>query len=70
VPPVPTWTRGHRRTRRGPGVIAWWLVPLSLLPMVAFGVLRGVVGSILAVACYAPNFLVGARLVQRARLAA
>jgi hypothetical protein len=52
------------------GVISWWLVPLSLLPMVAFGVVGGVVGIILAVACYAPNFVTGARLVQRSRLAA
>ena len=52
------------------GVISWWLVPVSLLPMVAFGVLGGVIGIVLAIACYAPNFLVGARLVQRGRLAA
>ncbi len=51
------------------GVISWWLVPLSLLPMIAFGVVGGVVGLVLATACYAPNFLVGARLVQRGRLA-
>ena len=51
------------------GVISWWLVPLSLLPMVAFGVLGGVLGIVLAIACYAPNFVVGARLVQRGRLA-
>ena len=50
------------------GVISWWLVPLSLLPMVAFGVLGGVAGIVLAVACYAPNFLVGTRLIQRGRL--
>jgi len=52
------------------GVISWWLVPLSLLPMIAFGVLGGAVGIVLAIACYAPNFVVGARLVQRGRLAA
>jgi hypothetical protein len=52
------------------GVISWWLVPLSLLPMVAFGVISGPVGIALAVACYAPSYVVGARLVQRARLAA
>ena len=51
------------------GVITWWLVPLSLLTMIAFGVVGGVVGLVLAAACYAPNFLVGARLVQRGRLA-
>ena len=28
------------------GVISWWLVPLSLLPMVAFGDLGGVVGPV------------------------
>lgn len=52
------------------GVMSWWLVPLSLLPMVAFGVVGGPLGIALAVACYAPSFVVGARLVQRARLAA
>lgn len=50
------------------GVISWWLVPLSLLPMVAFGVLGGVLGIALAVACYAPSYVVGWRLVQRARM--
>jgi len=52
------------------GVISWWLVPLSLLPIVAFGVVGGPLGIALAVACYAPSYVVGARLVQRARLAA
>lgn len=51
------------------GVMSWWLVPLSLLPMVAFGVVGGPVGMALAVLCYAPNFLVAWRLVQRGRLA-
>ena len=51
------------------GVISWWLVPLSLLPMVAFGVIGGPLGIALAVACYAPSYVVGVRLVQRARLA-
>lgn len=51
------------------GVLSWWLVPLSLLPMVAFGVIGGPVGIALAVACYAPSYVVGVRLVQRARLA-
>ena len=50
------------------GVISWWLVPLSLLPMVAFGVLGGTLGIALAVVLYAPSYLVGLRLVQRARL--
>ena len=50
------------------GVISWWLVPLSLLPMIAFGTVGGAVGLVLALACYAPNFLVGTRLVQRGRL--
>ncbi len=52
------------------GVISWWLVPLSLLPMVAFGVVGGPLGIVLALACYAPSYVVGVRLVQRARLAA
>jgi len=51
------------------GVISWWLVPLSLLPMVAFGVLGGVLGIALAVVLYAPSYVVGLRLVQRTRLA-
>jgi len=51
------------------GVISWWLVPVSLLPMVAFGVIGGVVGIVVAVACYAPNFLVAQRILQRSRLA-
>jgi hypothetical protein len=50
------------------GVISWWLVPLSLLPMIAFGVVGGPIGIALALACYAPNFVVGARLFQRGRL--
>ncbi len=52
------------------GVISWGLVPLSLLPMIAFGVVGGVVGIALAVLCYAPSYVVGWRLVQRARVAA
>jgi hypothetical protein len=51
------------------GVISWWLVPVSLLPMVAFGVVGGAVGIALAVLLYAPSYAVGVRLVQRARLA-
>lgn len=47
------------------GVISWWLVPLSLLPMVAFGVLGGPLGIALAVLCYAPSYVVGWRLVRR-----
>jgi hypothetical protein len=51
------------------GVISWWLVPLSLLPMVAFGVLGGVLGLALAAVLYAPSYVVGVRLLQRVRLA-
>ena len=51
------------------GVLSWWLVPVSLLPMVAFGVIGGVLGLVAGLACYAPNFVVAARLVQRSRLA-
>lgn len=50
------------------GVIAWWLVPLSLLPMIAFGVVGGPLGIALAVLCYAPSYVVGWRLVQRTRV--
>ncbi|GAA2113170.1 hypothetical protein [Nocardioides bigeumensis] len=51
------------------GVLSWWLVPLSLLPMIAFGVLGGAIGIALATACYAPSYVAGLRLIQRARLA-
>lgn len=51
------------------GVISWWLVPLSLLPMIAFGMIGGPVGIALAVACYAPSYVVGWRLVRRSRIA-
>lgn len=44
-------------------------MPLSLLPMIAFGVVGGVIGIVLAVVLYAPSYVVGLRLVQRARLA-
>lgn len=50
------------------GVISWWLVPLALLPMIAFGLIGGVVGLVAGLACYAPNFVVAARLLQRARV--
>jgi hypothetical protein len=50
------------------GVITWWLVPLSLLPMIAFGVVGGPLGLALAVLCYAPSYVVGWRLVQRNRV--
>lgn len=52
------------------GVIAWWLVPLSLLPMIAFGVVGGPIGIGLALLCYAPSYVVGWRLVQRNRVRA
>ncbi len=51
------------------GVISWWLVPLAVLPMVAFGVVGGPLGLALAAACYAPNFVTAARILQRSRLA-
>lgn len=51
------------------GVISWWLVPLSLLPMVAFGVIGGVAGLVAGLVCYTPNFVVAQRLLQRAGLA-
>jgi hypothetical protein len=52
------------------GVISGWIVPLSLLPMIAFGVVGGVLGIALATLCYAPSYVVGWRLVQRARVTA
>jgi hypothetical protein len=51
------------------GVISWWLVPMSLLPMVAFGVVGGPLGIVAAAVLYAPSYVVGWRLVQRARVA-
>lgn len=51
------------------GVIGWWLVPLSLLPMIAFGVIGGLLGIVLATLLYAPSYVVGVRLVQRSRVA-
>lgn len=69
------------------GVISWWLVPLSLFPMVAPYLAMGLVGgasdqvvggnvlglvaaAVTGLVCYAPTFLVGIRLVNRARLTA
>jgi hypothetical protein len=68
------------------GVISWFLVPLSLFPMVlpyvAMGLVGGdagatvvinplavTVGALVGLACYAPTFLVGLRLIARGRLA-
>jgi hypothetical protein len=52
------------------GVMSWWLVPVALLPIVGFGVIGGIAGSLVALVCYAPNFVIGTRLLQRSRLAA
>lgn len=52
------------------GVISWWLVPVSLFPMVALGLIGGVAGVVVGTACAAPAFVTGWRLVQRGRLAA
>lgn len=69
------------------GVISWWLVPLSALPMVVPYLVMGLVGGasdqliggnalglvaggLSGLVCYAPTFLVGLRLVNRARLTA
>lgn len=52
------------------GVISWWLVVPSLLPMVVFAVVPGVLGIALATGCTAAAFVTGWRLVQRGRLAA
>lgn len=67
------------------GVISWWLVPLSLFPMVApfmamslvtdgsdlisINPLSLVVGGVVGLICYLPTFLVGIRLINRGRLA-
>ncbi|WP_322919215.1 hypothetical protein [Nocardioides renjunii] len=49
-----------------------WVLPALdhqlLLPMIAFGVVGGPLGITLALACYAPSYVVGWRLVQRARV--
>lgn len=51
------------------GVIGWWLVPVSLLPVFAFALVPGLGGVLLGALCFAPAYVVGARLVRRARLA-
>jgi hypothetical protein len=52
------------------GVIGWWAVPVAALPMIVGPMVGGftgtVVGSVVALALYAPLFLVGARLLRRA----
>jgi hypothetical protein len=50
------------------GVITWWLVPVSFLSIMAFWLVPGPLGILVGLACYAPSFVTGARLVQRARL--
>lgn len=50
------------------GVLSWWLVPLALLPMVAFAAVPGVVGIVLGLACGAPSYVVAWRILQRSRL--
>ena len=49
------------------GVLSWWIAPLPLLSMVAFGVVGGPVGIALAAASYAPAYVAGARLIVRSR---
>jgi hypothetical protein len=49
------------------GVLSWWIAPLPLFSMVAFGVIGGPVGIALAAALYAPSYVAGARLVARSR---
>ena len=49
------------------GVLSWWIAPLPLFSMVAFGVIGGPVGIVLAAALYAPSYVAGARLVARSR---
>lgn len=51
------------------GVISWWLVAPSLLPMVAFAMVPGPLGIVVATGCTAAAFVTGWRLVQRGRLA-
>lgn len=56
---IPALTLGLARAK----AISWWIAPLGALPWVlpAFGF--GVVGLLLALLCYAPLFVAGARLV-------
>jgi hypothetical protein len=49
------------------GVLSWWIAPLPLFSMVAFGVVGGPIGIALAAALYAPSYVAGARLVARSR---
>lgn len=52
------------------GVISWWLVAPSVLTIVAFAVVPGILGIALATACTSAAFVTGWRLIQRGRLAA
>ncbi|MEV0135534.1 hypothetical protein AB0H83_44675 [Dactylosporangium sp. NPDC050688] len=47
------------------GVVGWWTVPVILTPFVAAAMLPDGVGAVVALACYAPLMLLGARLVRR-----
>jgi hypothetical protein len=49
------------------GVLSWWIAPLPLFSMVAFGVIGGPFGIAIAAALYAPSYVAGARLVARSR---
>jgi hypothetical protein len=49
------------------GVLSWWIAPLPLFSMIAFGVVGGPVGIALAAALYAPSYVAGARLLVRSR---
>jgi hypothetical protein len=49
------------------GVLSWWIAPLPLFSMVAFGVVGGPVGIALAAVLYAPSYVAGARLLVRSR---
>lgn len=49
------------------GVLSWWIAPLPLFSMVAFGVVGGPVGIGLAAVLYAPSYVAGARLLVRSR---
>jgi hypothetical protein len=56
---IPALALGLARAK----AVSWWIAPLAVLPWVlpAFGL--GLVGVLLALACYAPYFVAGVRLV-------
>ena len=49
------------------GVIPWWIAPLSLCTLIVPGLLPAALAVPVGLLCWAPTFLVGYRLIARAR---